>query len=127
MPSRRAFRLADDFAAVSDEAWRRMNAATGFLTEREGRFLALAAACGPESGAILEIGSFKGKSTVGLATVAKHYGWGAIVAVDPHSSPASTDPDLKGAKTSFDDFQATLRAAGVTDADEVHRAYSSAL
>jgi predicted O-methyltransferase YrrM len=127
MPLRQAFRLPDDFAAVSDQAWSRMDAATGFLTEREGRFLALAAACGPESGAILEIGSFKGKSTVGLATVAKHYGSGPIIAVDPHSSPSYTDPDLKGATTTFDEFQRTLQTAGVTDAVEVHRAYSSEL
>ena len=60
MPLRQAFRLPHDFAAVSDQAWRRMDAATGFLTEREGRFLALAAACGPESGAILEIGTLLG-------------------------------------------------------------------
>jgi MMP 1-O-methyltransferase len=104
-----------------------MSAAPGFLTEREGRFLALAAAVGPETGAILEIGSFKGKSTVGLATVARHYGSGPIVAVDPHTSPASTDPDLHGASTSFDDFQNSLRTAGVEDAVEVHRAYSGDL
>lgn len=74
MAARRPYTIPDDFPAVSDEAWMKMNAAPGFLTEREGRFLALAVACGPESGAILEIGSFKGKSTVGIATVARHYG-----------------------------------------------------
>jgi predicted O-methyltransferase YrrM len=124
---RRPFELPADFGAACDKAWQQMNSAPGFLTEREGRFLALAVACGPESGAILEIGSFKGKSTVGLATIARHYGSGPVVAVDPHSSPSSTDPDLQGAKTSFDDFQATLRNAGVTESVEVHRAYSSEL
>src|SRR5258708_25916238 len=122
--ARRPFALPADFAQIADVAWARMNAAPGFLTEREGRFLALAAAVGPATGAILEIGSFKGKSTVGLATVARHYGSDPIVAVDPHTSPSSTDPDLDGASTSFDDFQSSLRTAGVEAAVEVHRAYS---
>ncbi len=101
-----------------------MRAAPGFLTEREARFLALAAACAPGKGAILEIGSFKGKSTVGLASIAAHYGLGKVVTVDPHTAPSVTDPDLEGQKSSWDDFQATLRTAGVADAVEVHRAFS---
>jgi MMP 1-O-methyltransferase len=125
--SRRPFSLPADFADIVDSAWARMSAAPGFLTEREGRFLALAAAVGPETGAILEIGSFKGKSTVGLATVARHYGCDPIIAVDPHTSPSSTDPDLQGASTSFDDFQNSLRIAGVENAVEVHRTFSGDL
>ena len=124
---RRPFALPADFAQVADIAWARMSAVPGFLTEREGRFLALAAAVGPATGALLEIGSFKGKSTVGLATVARQYGSDPVVAVDPHTSPSSTDPDLRGASTSFDDFQNSLRIAGVEDAVEVYRAYSGDL
>jgi len=41
---------------------------------------------------ILEIGSFKGKSTVGLASVAMRYGLGPVITVDPHSGPSVTDP-----------------------------------
>jgi hypothetical protein len=100
--------------------------APGHLTEREARFLALAAAQtpGPEDGVILEIGSFKGKSTVALASVAARYGFGKVVAVDPHTTPSVTDPDLGGQTSSWDDFQATLRAAGLEDAVEAHRAFS---
>ncbi len=101
-----------------------MRAAPGFLTEREARFLALAAACAPGKGAILEIGSFKGKSTVGLASIAAHYGLGKVVTVDPHTAPSVTDPDLDGQTSSWDYFQASLRNAGVADAVEVHRMFS---
>lgn len=101
-----------------------MRAAPGFLTEREARFLALATAGSPAQGTILEIGSFKGKSTVGLATVAAYYRLGPIVTVDPHTAPSVTDPDLGAQASSWEDFQATLRAAGVQDAVEVHRAFS---
>lgn len=82
------------------------------------------AACAPAEGAILEIGSFKGKSTVGLASIAARYALGKIVTVDPHTAPSVTDPDLEGQTSSWDDFQATLRGAGVEAAVEVHRAYS---
>jgi predicted O-methyltransferase YrrM len=101
-----------------------VRAAPGYLTEREARFLALAAACSPARGVILEIGSFKGKSTVGLAAIAARYGLGKVVTVDPHSAPSVTDPDLRGQASSWDDFRATLRAAGLEDAVEVHRAFS---
>lgn len=98
--------------------------APGFLTEREARFLALVAACAPGKGTILEIGSFKGKSTVGLASIAARYALGKVVTVDPHTAPSVTDPDLEGQASSWDDFQTTLEHAGVAAMVEVHRAFS---
>lgn len=94
------------------------------MTEREARFLALVAAGAPAEGAILEIGSFKGKSTVGLASVARRYGFAPIVSVDPHSAPAVTDFGHGSQQSSWEDFQATLRAAGLERSVEAHRAYS---
>jgi methyltransferase family protein len=101
-----------------------VRAAPGFLTEREARFLALVAACAPAHGVILEIGSFKGKSTVGLASVAQRYGLGPVITVDPHSGPSVTDPDVGPGGSSWDDFRASLRNAGVESVVEAHRAYS---
>ena len=100
-----------------------MRAAPGFLTEREARFLALVAACAPAQGGgvILEIGSFKGKSTVGLASVAMRYGLGPVITVDPHTGPSVTDPDVGASGSSWDDFRTSLRAAGVEGAVEAHR------
>jgi hypothetical protein len=101
-----------------------VRAAPGFLTEREARFLALIAACAPAQGTILEIGSYKGKSTVGLASIAQHYGLGPVVAVDPHSAPSVTDYGHGTQASSWDDFLASLRGAGVEQAVEAHRAFS---
>jgi len=101
-----------------------VQAAPGFLTEREGRFLALVAACAPAQGTILEIGSYKGKSTVGLASIAQRYGLGPVVAVDPHTAPALTDYGHGAQQSSWDDFRASLRNAGVEDSVEAHRTYS---
>jgi predicted O-methyltransferase YrrM len=111
---------------IVDAGWRRVSATTGYLSEREARFLMAAAALAPAEGKNLEIGSFKGRSTVGIAYVTRELGLGKVVAVDPHTSPASTDPDLKraGQTTSHDDFVANLRAAGVFERVEVKRAYS---
>jgi len=77
------------FRAVCDDGWRLVNGTPGFLSEREARFLMLAAAAAPADGAIVEIGSFKGRSTVGLAYVARRYGLGSVVAIDPHTSHAT--------------------------------------
>ncbi len=116
--------LPSDFPAACEEAWERVRNAPGFLTEREARFLALVAAATPARGVILEIGSFKGKSTVGLASVAARYDLGTVVAVDPFTAPSSTDPNLHGRPSSYQDFAATLMQAGVTEHVEVHRVYS---
>jgi len=111
---------------VIDAAWPRVAATTGYLSEREARFLMAAAALSPAEGKNLEIGSFKGRSTVGIAYVTRELGLGKVVAVDPHTSPASTDPDLKrvGQTTSYDDFVANLRSAGVFERVDIKRAFS---
>jgi predicted O-methyltransferase YrrM len=64
----------------------------GHLTPREARFLALLGSVPTCAGDILEIGSFKGKSTILLAKSAAFAGSGRVAAVDPLSMPASTDP-----------------------------------
>ena len=49
------------------------------------------------------------------------------MAVDPLTSPAITDPDLKGEKSCLKDFQTNLRNAGVEKHVEFHRKRSSEL
>ena len=45
--------------------------------------------------------------------------------VDPHTAPSVTDPIVGGGQaSSWEDFRATLRAAGVEAAVEAHRAFS---
>ena len=110
-----------------DDAWEAAKGIPGFLMEHEARFIGMAAACAPRGrGCIVEIGSFKGKSTVMLARVARHYGLGRVVAIDPHNFHS---PELHGHRTtadasSYEAFMANLRAAGVEEMVEVHRAYS---
>jgi len=96
----------------------------GFLSEKEMKFLALLAACPTTKGEILEIGSFKGKSTIILAKGASLTARTKVVAVDPLTSPAATDPDLKGEESCLKDFQANLRNTDVEKNVEFHCKYS---
>jgi predicted O-methyltransferase YrrM len=113
-----------ELVAAADEAWRVMDRAPGLMTEREGRFLTFALAATPVAGATIEIGSFKGKSTVGLATIVKRFGLGRVTAIDPHTSPSITDPDLAGEASSFGTFQKTVRDAGLEAQVDARRAFS---
>jgi predicted O-methyltransferase YrrM len=112
---------------VLNRAWSAARQLPGFLTEPEARFISLAAACAPAAGAVVEIGSFKGKSTVALATVAQHYGLAPIVAIDPHNfnnPELAAHRDTPGA-SSYEAFVHNLQAGGVSDSVEIHRARST--
>ena len=118
-------RLPPDLEKVIESAWQKTQDIPGFLGENEARFLGILAACVPAEGLIVEIGSFKGKSTVMIASVAAHYGLGPVVAIDPHTAPSSTDPALGTASSTFDDFQASLKSAALCEYVESHREFSS--
>jgi MMP 1-O-methyltransferase len=123
---RRVFRLnplPPDLDKVIEDAWNATKDVPGFLGENEARFLGLLAALIPAAGAIVEIGSFKGRSTVMLAKVAAHYGFGPIISIDPHTRILSPVRQDDGAST-YDDFLASLHGAGVEQEVEVHRAFS---
>lgn len=105
-------------------AWAKASQVLGYIGEREFRALAMLFVSAPRDGVSVEIGSFKGRSTVGLATLAAHYGLGKIVSIDPHSAPSVTDPDLGEQSSSFTDFLQALEQSGTQDQVEVHCAAS---
>ncbi len=120
--------LPADFETVSAAAWEKARDVEGYIGEREFRALCMLAAAAPgEDGVIVEIGSFKGKSTIGVASMAEAYNLGTVVSIDPHNQPSQTDPDLPASGTSFDDFQAAIAKAGLTHRVEAHRAPSRAV
>jgi len=82
------------------------------------------AALTPAQGAILEIGSFKGKSTVMLATIAAHYDLDSVVAIDPHKGMGYVGTHVPDQDPTFNDFLASLKSAGVEQNVEAHRAFS---
>lgn len=70
-----------DLSRVCDEGWALMRNAEDYLSEREARCIMIACALSPAQGANLEIGSFKGRSTLGIAHVCKRYDLGKVMAV----------------------------------------------
>ncbi len=116
--------LPTDLDQTIEDAWQRARSIKGFLAENEARFLATLAACTPGKGAIVEIGSFKGKSTVTLATVASKYGHGPVVAIDPHAGLSYLGPTAPELNPTFEEFLSALKTFGVEPFVEVHRAFS---
>lgn len=92
----------------------------GCLSDREIRCLALLASIPSAKGVVLEIGSFKGRSTVVLAKAALLAGESKIVAVDPLNSSAKSDPNLGGKPSAKPDFETNLKKAGVESAVEFY-------
>ena len=117
-------KIPADLEIVLNDAWEATRKVPGHLTEKEARFLGLLAACVPARGTIVEIGSFKGRSTVMLAKVASHYGSGPVVAIDPHNSPILLDHQANREASSYQDFLDSIHAAGVSAHVESHAAYS---
>ncbi len=87
----------------------------GFLTDREGRLLYHLAGQCPGQGVIVEIGSWKGKSTIWLGQGVKDAGKTTrIYAIDPHTGSAEHQKDHAKIWT-FDEFQKNIARAGVAD------------
>jgi hypothetical protein len=86
----------------------------GWLTDGQAARLAAAAARSRPDGAVVEIGSFRGKSAVVLASTA-----GSLIAIDPHAGsdrgPQEIEADATRGDADFDAFHANLAAAGVAD------------
>lgn len=113
-----------DFYETLESATQLALKTPGFLGENEIRFLGILAACTPAKGAIVEIGSFKGKSTVLLATMAKKYGLGPVVAIDPHQGLSYLGPEAPQQSPTFEEFLGNVRSAGLDSHVDVQRAFS---
>jgi len=96
----------------------------GWLTDGQAARRAAAAARSRPDGAVVEIGSFRGKSAVVLASTA-----GSLIAIDPHAGsdrgPQEIAADEVRGDADFDAFHANLAAAGVADRVRHVRKFSS--
>ena len=116
--------LEKSFYDARDIALGAIRKTPGHLSDREARFLLLVSALAAARGAVLEIGSFKGRSTVALASGVTWSGEGVVHAVDPHTSPSPTDPDLKDSLTSWDEFVVNIEKAGMASVVTPYRELS---
>ncbi|CAN5385677.1 class I SAM-dependent methyltransferase [soil metagenome] len=103
-----------------------VEALDGWMSRDQGARLFTSAAACPPGGRIVEIGSFRGKSTVVLATAAPRDV--EVVAIDPHAGndrgPQEIDGFVDEAAADHEMFLANLRAAGVADRVRHVRAFS---
>lgn len=89
----------------------------GWLTDQQVHQLWHSAAALPPKGLIVEIGSFRGRSTVALALAAPE--GTEVLAIDPHSGadrgPQQTSLNLQAGTEDAEAFAANLRRFGVAD------------
>ena len=86
----------------------------GWLTPKEGRLLYdLARRC-TGRGVIVEIGSWKGKSTIWLANGSRHGAGVPVYAIDPHTAQ-SDNLATQSAVPTFTEFTENIRRAGIAD------------
>ena len=95
--------------------WQRVEHVEGWLTEAQAEVLYDAARSCPPGGRIVEIGSFRGRSTIVLALAAPASV--DVVAVDPHAGTDRGPREIVGfedeARADRQRFEANLAAAGV--------------
>jgi predicted O-methyltransferase YrrM len=99
----------------------------GLMTQREMEFLILLAAVPTANGDILEIGSFKGRSTILLAKSAAVFSTSKVIAVDPLEGDALWQSSQAGVSSVANEFYSNIQSAGVRDLVEFHQTYSSQL
>ncbi|HTZ17455.1 MAG TPA: class I SAM-dependent methyltransferase [Dissulfurispiraceae bacterium] len=112
-------KIAADMVALS-------KGLSGHLKEREVAFLSCLPFISAE-GEILEIGSFKGKSTIILSLVAKAAGMKRIVACDPLLLSSPTDPKDADAESLPGIFRKNLEDYKLSSFVEFHQKKSSDL
>lgn len=113
--------------ASLDLALDRIAKVEGWLTDDQAAALHAAAAAVAPGGRIVEIGSFRGRSTIVLATAAAE--GVEVVAIDPHAGNDRGPQEIAGYEAEAADdheaFNRNLAAAGVADRVRHVRAFSS--
>lgn len=116
------FMLQMRSAASFYELLRRLQGVDGHMLDVQCFALQLLAADGPGSGAIVELGSFKGKSTICLALGAKGAGRELVYAVDHFQGSTehqegepNEDPTIVAEGTTYHSFLTNIAAQGVQD------------
>jgi predicted O-methyltransferase YrrM len=108
-----------------EAAWAVARDVEGWLTEAQARRLFAAAAAVAPGGRVVEIGSFRGRSAIVLASAGAD-----VVCVDPHAGsdrgPREIAADAGRGDADLEAFRANLARAGVADRVRHVRAFSDA-
>ncbi|MBA2281463.1 MAG: class I SAM-dependent methyltransferase [Actinomycetota bacterium] len=119
--------MPEPLATTADAAFAAVDGVDGWLSEGQVRRLFEATGAVPAGGRIVEIGSFRGRSTIVLGLAA-----GSdveIVAIDPHAGNDRGPQEISGYEAEAADdrttFLANLERAGVADRVRPVRKFSS--
>jgi predicted O-methyltransferase YrrM len=99
----------------------------GYLTDKESYILTLLACCPTSLGTVLEIGSYKGLSTVLMGVALRSTRDPVLHACDPFNVAPIAEQRLLTDETVFREFSTNIESAGLTDQVKVHRSFSSEL
>ncbi len=119
--------LPEKFCVTLQRIQRDVRHVDGWLTDRELSFLALLGACPTTAGAVLEIGSYRGRSTIVLAQAVRLTDHPHVVAVDPLPDEQPMARDETGRWTARALLDANLRQAQVESVIEFHQMRSAEL
>ncbi len=86
----------------------------GWFTDAEGEYLYRHALKAPSTGVFVEVGSWKGKSTIWLAHASRARAGVKVYAVDPHTGSPEHHEKF-GEVYTFDIFKENIKSAGVED------------
>ncbi len=104
-------------AAAFEQVFAQVRDVEGWLSPGQAQRLWSCARTVPAGGRIVEIGSFRGRSTVVLASAAESQV--ELVAVDPHAGndrgPREIEPDSELGDRDIDAFRANLQRTGVKE------------
>jgi predicted O-methyltransferase YrrM len=117
--------LNTEFRKAIDEECKAAISVKGLINKREVRLLFISAAIPTAQGEILEIGSFKGRSTTILAKGALWAAQNKIVACDYFPPP--TNPNDPAVRPRYEIFIETLERNGISENVEIHRKFSAEL
>jgi len=103
--------------AAFDHAWAAVTDVDGWMTRGQAQALFEAAASCPPGGTIVEIGSFRGRSTIVLASACPADA--TVLAIDPHAGNDRGPQEIEGyeaeANQDHDAFLRNVATAGVAD------------
>jgi MMP 1-O-methyltransferase len=110
-----------------NEAEAEVNKVDGWLHPKEGRRLYQLAQRCTGRGSIVEIGSWKGKSTIWLSYGSKAGSKVKVHAIDPHTGSPEHSAMFGGKVWTFEEFQRNIQNAKVTDMVVPHVDFSTSV
>jgi len=114
----------DEFLKALNEATSAAKEVSGHLTDKDSYILTMLAVCPTAAGEVVEIGSYKGRSTILLSTALGFTGDPRMHACDPFAALGRPGQDLATDESVYAEFKTNLQVRNLTDRVSIHRCFS---